>query len=382
MWSLSPRFSAVLVSASLLFHVTLFAQVKVLAPHRAVPPTVIKRVPNPRPATTRSVVGGLWMIDANLKSSIYLHNNNEIAPITTTPILYLSNGKTLTLPDVVLAPAGTTVLNVNDALRDQGISSWATLSGYVEVQYTSQYDPLCVIVNSIDVIHSLIFTSGLRASLPLPAAVKKVASGLQVMEGMWWKEEANVNGFVALSNTTTQPLKGTLQVSGSKGEILGEHSVLISPHGTKMLRLVELQSITDRQGGLRVSYDGPSDALIVNGHLQDADSGYSATIPFTHTPSLSEVSATTSFAELGLMNGAADPMLLFPAGTVLPLFPWCEICPSTRLRSSRSFTGWRRASRGQPLWIALYCDRRRRRLWTCRLYWQEEGWHRSTAASI
>src|SRR5450432_1357057 len=63
---------------------------KVFAPHNPVPPRVEKPLPNPRPAALQSVVGGLWMIDANFKSSIYLRNNNEVSPITATPILYLS----------------------------------------------------------------------------------------------------------------------------------------------------------------------------------------------------------------------------------------------------------------------------------------------------
>src|SRR5208282_1358228 len=116
-----------------------------------------------------SMVGGLWMTDANLKSTIYLRNDVETDPITVTPILWLSNGKKLTLNDVKLEPAGVAVININQALADQGISSWATLTGYVEIQYTWQWDALCVIVWNVDVSHSLILTSGLAPSL-LPIA--------------------------------------------------------------------------------------------------------------------------------------------------------------------------------------------------------------------
>lgn len=260
------------------------------------------------------------MMDANFKSSIYIRNNNEREAITATPILYLSNGKKFTLPDVVVAPAGTVVLSVNDALRNQGIASWATLSGYVEVQYTWRYDPLCVIVNNIDVVHSLIFTSGLRSALPPPAAVNKQPVSTNAMEGMWWKEESNVTGFVALSNTATQPRRAALQVTDGGGRSLGEQSVLIAPHGTKIVHLEELQSTATESGGLRVSYEGPNESLIVTGHLEDEAAGYSASIPFTHAPSGSEQSTTTSFGELGLMSGAADPMLSFPAGTVFTPF--------------------------------------------------------------
>lgn len=82
------------------------------------------------------MVGGLWMIDANFKSTIYIKNGVKNAAVTVTPVLYLSNGKSYTLPDVKLDPSGTAVVNINDALARQGIASWATLSGYVEIQYT------------------------------------------------------------------------------------------------------------------------------------------------------------------------------------------------------------------------------------------------------
>jgi hypothetical protein len=55
--------------------------------------------------------------------------------------------------------------------------------------------------------------------------------------------------------------------------------------------------------------------LIVNGGLEDLASGYSAGIPFTSTPVPSPKAQVQSYAELGLMTGAADPMMRFPAGT-------------------------------------------------------------------
>jgi hypothetical protein len=54
-------------------------------------------------STARSIVGGFWMIDANFKSSIYLKNDLKIAPLTVTPILYLSNGKRYALATQCIA---------------------------------------------------------------------------------------------------------------------------------------------------------------------------------------------------------------------------------------------------------------------------------------
>jgi hypothetical protein len=108
-------------------------QPKVLAPHKPVPPRIENPKPWPKPATLRSMVGGMWMTDANFKSSIYLKNGIGISPLTVAPILYLSNGTKYTLPTVTLEPSGTAVVNINDALRDKGIAPWATLVGYLEV---------------------------------------------------------------------------------------------------------------------------------------------------------------------------------------------------------------------------------------------------------
>src|SRR5579872_6958522 len=75
-------------------------QPKVLAPHKPIPPLVTNAKKWSTPATLRSMVGGLWMIDANFKSTIYLRNDVETDPVTVTPILWLSNGKRFTLDDV------------------------------------------------------------------------------------------------------------------------------------------------------------------------------------------------------------------------------------------------------------------------------------------
>jgi hypothetical protein len=111
-------------------------QPKVLAPHKPIPPRAEKQIKWLAPATQRSMVGGLWMTDSDFKSSIYLKNGVETDPVTVTPILHLSNGAKYTLPDVTVKPAGLAIISINDELQKKGISSWATLSGYVELQYT------------------------------------------------------------------------------------------------------------------------------------------------------------------------------------------------------------------------------------------------------
>ncbi len=106
----------------------------------------------------------------------------------------------------------------------------------------------------------------------------------------------------------------TVDSSDSHDNNLVHHTVVVSPHGSKLVELQELASAI-AVGGIRVSYDGPEDGILVNGNLEDLSKGYSATIPFLPTTFPADPRASVSFAELGLMSGAADPMMKFPAGT-------------------------------------------------------------------
>jgi hypothetical protein len=292
-------------------------QPKVLAPHKLVMPKI---TPNPNwrfPAPTqRSMVGGPWMIDANFKSTVYLKNDVRNAAITATPIIYLSNGKRYALPDVKLGPAGIAVINVNDELSKQGVASWANLSGYVEIDYMWAWDALCVTVQDVDTAHSLIFTYGFHPGPSGTQSSSENAQQNQTLEGMWWKQESNVAGFVTLSNMLPQAVSAKLRVSDNKGTSLGQHSVVISPHGTKLVRLNEMQFGASAEGSLTVNYSGPEGGLIVNGGLKDPNTGYSANLHFWTPPSPGTKSPTGAYGELGLMAGAADPMMSFPARTV------------------------------------------------------------------
>jgi hypothetical protein len=264
------------------------------------------------------MVGGFWMIDPNFKASIYLTNGVETSSVTATPILYLSNGVKYSLTPVTIQPAGTSVLSINDALLAQGVAPYATLSGYVEVDYTWPWDPLSGSVTSIDTPHSVIFTSPVIATdaMSSNAASPSTTPSTQTLEGMWWKQEANVSAFVALSNTFTQPVTVSVLVTDSGTATLGQYSAVISPHGTKTLDLGAVQSAASASaGGLQVTYTGAAGTILVNGGLEDQITGYSANLKFRSILSADATPSEQSYAELGLMTGAADPMMSFPVGT-------------------------------------------------------------------
>ena len=293
----------------------LFAQrPKVLVPRDP----VLKELPldakTRQPAVLRSMVGGLWMTDANFKSSIQVSNVLKTAPLTITPTLYLSNGKALTLADVTLEPSGTAVISISDALAAKGLASWATLYGYVDLQYKWAWDAICATVHSVDTLHSVVFTSGLQFP-DSGTATPSTDQAQPYWEGMWWKQESNVTGFVALSNISSQPLHASVSVTDASENRLSQRSVTISPHGTKLIELKELQTTSSSEGGVWIQHDWPDSAIVVTGGLEDLLQGYSATIPFYHSPPIANPQNTT-IAELGLMTGTADPMMQFPADTV------------------------------------------------------------------
>src|SRR5438270_9819279 len=106
-----------------LLSLTSLAQVpRVLLPHKPVLPRLSQSSKYDTPAVMRSMVGGLWMIDANFKSAIYIRNNVGISSLTVTPILYISNGTRYRLSEVKLEPLGTAVANINEALREKNIA--------------------------------------------------------------------------------------------------------------------------------------------------------------------------------------------------------------------------------------------------------------------
>ena len=213
---------------------------KVLAPHRPIEKRIAKGKEQPLPpAKSASLVGGLWMTSPTLKSQMFLKNILEVSSITARPVLYRSNGTRYQLSLVTIEASGTAVVDINSELDKLGIASYATLSGYVEIDYNWAWNPLCVTIRNVDTIHSTIFTYGVQPSTDGTTQISASAM-TQVAEGMWWKQEGQVTGFVAVANTSSKSIDASVQVSDSAGNPMATDDMTISPHGTKMLDLPEL----------------------------------------------------------------------------------------------------------------------------------------------
>lgn len=182
---------------------------------------------------------------------------------------------------------------------------------------------VCATVRNVDFGNSLIFANGLQ---PPPTGFPKEASSpvpqtIHSFEGLWWKQESNVSGFVALANITEQPINATLRLTDSSDAELETDAVTISPHSTKMLTLTQLKLTSGVTGGIYLTHDGTEHGLVINGGLEDQSVGYSARLSLMASPQPPAAGAPPAvsdftLAELGLMSGAADPMMAFPSGTV------------------------------------------------------------------
>ena len=193
------------------------------------------------------------------------------------------------------------------------------------MDYSWPWDALCATVGSVDTVHSEIFNYGLQ-----PGVNSEGAAQANTIEGLWWKQEPKVTGFVALTNVSEQALNATLRVSDSAAAPIGTHTATIPPHETKVVDLAGLGTAVSQGGGITITYQGPSSALIVNGGLEDPAVGYSSIIPFRSMPQASAASTSDTYVELGLMTGAADPMMHFPASTTFT--------PYTAIRNPSSAT--------------------------------------------
>src|SRR5439155_26349531 len=102
----------------------------------------------------------------------------------------------------------------------------------------------------------------------------------QVLEGLWWKHDRDVRGFVSLSNTTDEPQTVNLRSTGTNESREDSESkeVELAAHSTRMLQLEELGAKVaeggNRSGGIRVEYEGSQGTILVTGGLANESEGY------------------------------------------------------------------------------------------------------------
>lgn len=288
---------------------------------RPLPQRVQHPVPFHGHPVPQSLLGSVWMTDASLKSSMVLKNSVLTSAIDARAYLHLSNGHEIALAPTHLNAGGTEIIDINKSLADNGVAPYAQLSGYVEVKYDWPWEALNGTIRNVDVAHSLLFNYPMTVNTPPSDASVSVPPAVSTsvdIEGMWWKETRDTGAFVALSNVGDADIDVALSTTLAR-RTLEQHSFHVPAHETKLVNIPEIKDDqSGSAGGISIKYRGDMYGLLVKGGLKDTATGYSENIPFVFASNSAPQARSDklySLAELGLMSGAADPMMAFPAGT-------------------------------------------------------------------
>src|SRR5207245_825307 len=143
----------------------------------------------------------------------------------------------------------------------------------------------------------------------------------QTLEGLWWKHDPGVSGWIALSNVSDAGKQVNVQLAGPGNDSQPALMVDLAAHTTQMLRLEDFASnpspLAKPAGVIRVQYTGQPGSVLVTGGLENDSEGYSANTPFWGHDMSSAPTTSITYASAGLMIGKPDPMMMpgFPKDT-------------------------------------------------------------------
>lgn len=199
-----------------------------------------------RPAAAYEISGGLWRVDHSFEARLQIKNHVQLAPISATPVLFMADGTEYVLPPVNLEPSGVQSLSLNVALQSAPpeIARHISDFGSVAIRYNWSWPgALDASVQSIDAPRSLIFVSSLSPGMNHSpwrkhSPHKKINQNL---EALWWKHDAGIGGFAALSNTSQDELQANVRITAARAsDGSSNQTVSICSHCTRMVDLGEL----------------------------------------------------------------------------------------------------------------------------------------------
>ena len=303
------------------------------------PGTKVSRSATSRlPLAPQELAGGFWRTDHDFKPTLQITNVLSIAPLTVTPVLYMADGTSYSLGPYKLAVSGVVAIDLRAALEEAPAAVVPHVSdhGSVRIEYEWHWaNAITASVQNIDAPRSLNFTFELRT--PPAATNPNSTTGVKqekhagtshsdhdrvkevIEEGLWWKRDPGVEGFVALTNISANAVPLSLELLGRHGEVSARKRLVLGPEITQVLQLSDLDPqklIHANAGGIRMQYRGTTHDLVVVGGLENGNEGYSANIPFGVLADKPNPANPVSVSAAGIMVGAPDPMMMFPAGTV------------------------------------------------------------------
>jgi hypothetical protein len=267
-------------------------------------------------ASQQTLTSGLWRTDKGFVSTMAIKNVLAKSAVTLTPTLYMADGTAVTLPAIRLAPNASTTINVNRALASTRgeKSDHLTSFGSASLKYTGNPTDIIGSMSLVSARLSLSYVSQMEVLMNQPGSP-------QTLEGLWWRRDAGVGGFLGVSNSTAESKSVALRAIDTDGSESPVETISLNPHETRILKLESfferLHDEDARVGGLRVQFSGQIGDVNVMGGLENTFEGYSAVMPFWMAPmkSTSSVLGTVTLTHAGIMVGKADPMMNFPAGT-------------------------------------------------------------------
>ncbi|MGO9096908.1 MAG: Ig domain-containing protein [Bryobacteraceae bacterium] len=258
----------------------------------------------------------LWRADGEFRSTIRLSNQLLVSAMDVQVTLYMADGTAYGLPAVRLAEGAVSTVDITDALGRAPASIRPRISDFGSAAVSYTYDWQGAVYASMSMLNlaqSLEYTPPCTFS-PSGASAANSASGPQVLQGLWWKHLGSLDGFVALANTTGQPLAVSVLAAGSQPAA----SLVLPPHGTSLSRLPELlpqsPSTAAAAGGLDISYTGRPGDLQVAGGLEEPAQGFSLDMPIVRQTAAQGIPAQQRYAAAGVMVGQQQADLNFPAG--------------------------------------------------------------------
>jgi hypothetical protein len=267
------------------------------------------------PLSEQLLAGGFWRVDHTFAPVLIITNFIQNAELAVTPVLYAADGTEYQLPPITLGPAGVSLTDIRAALNSAPAEIKDHFSDYgsAAVKYMWHWPGAAsAMVQNRDAKRSLNFNFELRA----PMAMQHGAS-TTVQEGLWWREDSDVNGFLALVNVARRPINVQVQVLSEYGAFERERTIHLEANETSNLDLLE--DTKGSYGGIRVTHHGAEKDIVLVGGLENPQEGYSAQIPFlTITPETKPSAVAVS--SVGLMLGTPDPMMKFPSGTQFGIY--------------------------------------------------------------
>ena len=212
----------------------------------AVAETITSQLPAKAPVL-QHLAGAYWRVDGAFASRILITNILAISPLRVTPVIYMADGIEFDLKPITLAANGVSVVSINEAL--QGVSpeilARASSFGSAGLKYMYPYAGAAVAtVQNIDPVRSLNYT------FPMSTFGKSAASSTTITKnGLWWKYNAEVEGFVAVTNTGISARTVVLQLRSANGVLRTSTHFSLLPNATQVLTLSEMKAGRDSGDG-------------------------------------------------------------------------------------------------------------------------------------